>query len=438
MHHIARKIRELRIKEKLSQAQFGSLLGVTDKAVSKWENASALPTLENLAKIRELWGISIDEMLKDDLSEKEITMIVLTGGPCAGKTTARSLITENFSKFGYKVLFVPETATELIDGGIYPSGKKEGMGLGGIEFQYELMKLQLAKEEIFRETARKMDAPKVLIVCDRGLFDSLAYITKPELKLVLNKLGLSEIEARDRYDAVFHLVTAANGAEEAYTNANNAARTETPEEAILLDNKLINAWTGHPHLRIIDNRTDFDGKMNHLLKEISHFLGEPEPYEIERKFLIKYPDTVLLDQLPNCECVQILQTYLQSSPGVERRIRQRGNDGAYIYLRTEKRPISPLVRVETESHISEREYRNLLMEADPALSPIRKTRYCLTYENQYLEIDLYPFWKDRAILEVELADADAQIKLPDYLHIIREVTDDERYKNYSLAKSHNI
>ena len=74
------------------------------------------------------------------------------------------------------------------------------------------------------------------------------------------------------------------------------------------------------------------------------------------------------------------------------------------------------------------------MEADPARRPIRKTRYCLTYDNQYFEIDLYPFWNDRAIVEIELKDENEQIRFPKELRILREVTGDESYKNSNLAK----
>ena len=73
------------------------------------------------------------------------------------------------------------------------------------------------------------------------------------------------------------------------------------------------------------------------------------------------------------------------------------------------------------------------MEADPAKRPIRKTRYCLTYDNQYFEIDVYPFWPDKAIVEIELSDENAGIHLPKELKIIKEVTDDPGYQNAALA-----
>ena len=49
---------------------------------------------------------------------------------------------------------------------------------------------------------------------------------------IVNK---NEKDLRDNYDAVFHLVTAAKGAEEFYTLSNNTARTETVEEAMNLE-----------------------------------------------------------------------------------------------------------------------------------------------------------------------------------------------------------
>ena len=43
---------------------------------------------------------------------KEIKRIVLTGGPCAGKTTALASIQATFSRQGYKVITVPEMPKE--------------------------------------------------------------------------------------------------------------------------------------------------------------------------------------------------------------------------------------------------------------------------------------------------------------------------------------
>ena len=174
--------------------------------------------------------------------------------------------------------------------------------------------------------------------------------------------------------------------------------------------------------------------MKRLIAEVSSFLGEPEPYEIERKFLIEYPDVKALESNPNCKRVEIIQTYLTSPEGEETRVRQRGENGNFIYFKTTQKKVDDVKRVEIESRLSKDEYLSLLMEADPQKRPIRKTRYCLTYGTHYFEIDIYPFWHDKAIMEIELSDENDEVKFPEFIKIIKEVTDDESYKNSSLAK----
>lgn len=420
---------KLRTNSNLTQKELAERLGVTNKAISKWENGSAKPTTDTLKKISILFNISIEELLqvKEKGTKKEITKIVITGGPCAGKTTGMSWIHNAFTDLGYHVIFVPECATELINAGISGKTCKDV-----VSFQNTLVKLQIEREKIYEKAAKSIKADKILIVCDRGIMDSKAYLTSLEFASVLNDIKKDEISLRDNYDAVFHLVTAANGASEFYTLKNNKARTETIEEAIISDNKLIKAWTGHPHLRIIDNSTNFEDKMRNLIKEISVFLGEPEPYEIERKFLIEYPNISWLNK--KCKKVEIIQTYLKSNNNDEIRVRQRGSSGNYIYTKTIKKNINNLKRIEIEKRLTKDEYINLLMDADTTKHPIRKTRYCLVYKNQYLEIDIYPFWKDKAILEIELNDENQKIKIPTQLKIIKEVTNDNKYKNSELAK----
>ena len=357
-----------------------------------------------------------------------IHKIVVTGGPCGGKTTALSRIQRDLSHLGYTVLIVPETATALISGGVAPwtCGTNE-------DYQKCQMLLQLHKEQVFEQAAATMPNDKILIVCDRGQMDNKVYMNDEEYSRVLDFLGKNETQLRDDYDAVFHLVTAAKGAEESYTLENNGARTETPEQAAAMDDKYIAAWTGHPYFRVVDNRSDFEDKMRHLIREITYFLGELEPYEIERKFLIEFPNIAWLESLPNCQRVEIVQSYLRSDPDHEVRIRQRGTGEDRIYYLTDKRIDANRKHLETRRRLTAREYRTLLDQADPALREIRKTRYCLTYAGQYFEIDVFPCWDDQAIAEIELSHKDAEVVFPPELKVKREVTGDPTYRNAVIA-----
>jgi len=360
---------------------------------------------------------------------KQLTKIVITGGPCAGKTEVKRSIKTHFEALGYTVLFVPETATELISGGVAPWTCHSVL-----EYQIYQMRLQAEKEKIFEEAARGMAGDNYLIVCDRGMMDNKAYMTKEEFDAALAHFGWNEVEIRDSYDAVFHLTTAAKGAEEFYTTANNAARIETPEQARALDDKLISAWTGHPHLRVIPNEERFEDKQNRLLAELAAFLGEPEPLEIERKFLIAYPDPDALQNIHGAVGVDIEQTYLLGEGGKKSRIRKRGRDGSYLYFHTVKTKITDAKRIETETRISQRQYDILMEYADPTRNTIVKTRYCFVYGSHYFELDVYPFWDDKAVLEIELLDENEAFDLPPFITVLEEVTHDKRYRNSALAK----
>ena len=92
---------------------------------------------------------------------------------------------------------------------------------------------------------------------------------------LLERHGLTEDYIDRRYDLILHLVTAADGAEEFYTTANNAARTETAEQARKLDQMIeagyVNAKKKGYHARI-DNSTDFKDKLRRATAEVVKML----------------------------------------------------------------------------------------------------------------------------------------------------------------------
>ena len=158
-------------------------------------------------------------------------------------------------------------------------------------------------------------------------------------------------------------------------------------------------------------------------------------YEIERKLLIAYPNAAELAALDGCRVKRILQTYLTAPDGEARRVREVREGDTVRYVYTLKKRVSMIRAVEEERPLTPDEYRSLLAEADPDLRPISKTRYAVPFEGKLLEIDLYDFWQDRATLEVELASESEALTVPSYIKVIREVTEDGRYKNVNLARN---
>ena len=156
--------------------------------------------------------------------------------------------------------------------------------------------------------------------------------------------------------------------------------------------------------------------------------------EIERKFLIALPDAGTLLAHPGCAVYAITQTYLLAPEGDEVRVRMKTQSGKTVYVKTLKRCLCGFTREEIETEIAEAEYDALLLHADPARRPIEKTRYALPYADHVIEVDVYPFFSDCAIAEVELSSEEEAFSLPPFLYVIREVTDDPAYKNAALAK----
>lgn len=366
---------------------------------------------------------------------KSLTKIAITGGPCSGKTTGLAKISSSLSDKGYEVIIVPEAATLIKNCGVKISKDH----ISNYEFEKVLFRVQLFFEQLYEEYAEKLKNKDVIIVCDRGIVDGKAYLNYNEYVNLLNELICDEIVARDSYDAVFHLKTVADGKEEFYTCENNEARTETAEEARQADKRTLNAWIGHPHLRVIDNSTDFDGKIDRLMAEIYGFLGLPVPIESERKYLVRMPDLDVIKEKYTAVKSEIVQVYLKSDNSNEEvRIRQRGEKGSYTYYLTKKIRRDDTSRYEIEEKISKDRYLSLLMEADTSKNIVRKTRYCFMYENQYFELDVYPFADDKAILEIELTDNTKEVKLPKEIFVVKEVTEDDKFKNSNIAKDNSI
>ena len=64
------KIRFLRKKYNMSQAELGKQVGVSNRAVSKWENGAALPSTDTLLNVATVFGVNLNFFLKHDDSEK--------------------------------------------------------------------------------------------------------------------------------------------------------------------------------------------------------------------------------------------------------------------------------------------------------------------------------------------------------------------------------
>lgn len=363
-----------------------------------------------------------------EASEKRIFRLALTGGPCAGKTTALSILRQKLGDIGFYVVTVPEAATILINMGIGPKM------IGIVAFQHRVFELIVRLEEVALSGIKDVKHKKVVVLHDRGIPDGRAFISGSEFEGILSSYRSNMPEVRDkRYDAVFHLRTTAIGAEVFYTNASNEARYESLEEARVVDEKILSAWVGHPHLRVLNNSTSFEEKLSRLYKEVCSVLGVPIPLEIERKYLIRPFDVA--EHISVFQVIDIEQAYLDGPNNDESlRVRRRGQDGSFVYYMTVKKELSSGVRMEREEQISEENYFSGVERKLPGTRVIKKKRTCFVFNETYFEYDRFEDPAGIHILEIELTDRSQNIELPPYIEVVREVTDDKAYANRTIAQ----
>ncbi|KAJ7377283.1 hypothetical protein OS493_030094 [Desmophyllum pertusum] len=308
-------------------------------------------------------GVGRVNGLDGDKKGRRLYKVVLTGGPCAGKTTVQAMMSTFF---------------EILVG----SGGVKFADLDDQEvytFQENLIRTLLQLEQTFFDLAATCQR-NTLVISDRGAMDPSTYMSTAQWEELLNNNKWNNVSLRDaRYDQVIHLVSAAQGAEDFYTTANNQARKEPIQLARELDRKTQQAWVGHPYVDVIDNCTNFNNKVRRAIDAVCNKIGiytgdRLSPESIKRKFLISaLPDVKIL-------CSQL----------------------------------------------------------DHTRHSVYKTRRCFLWKNQYYQLDIYnepchPRCKGLLILETYTTKFGDDMERPDFLDIAKEVTGDPFYSMFHLS-----
>lgn len=375
--------------------------------------------------------------------QEPVYKFVFTGGPCGGKTTALARVFSFLKERNFEVITCPEAYTLL---------NSHGMGADFFStpgmpkyIQGAVLDLQLQYEQSVQTVLMARGKPAV-VLCDRGTMDGSVYMSDEEFGLLLNERNLNTVQVRDhRYDACFHMVTAADGAEEHYTLDNNRVRTESKAHAIEVDQKTQKAWCGHPHLYIIDNSTDFEGKMNRLIDIISKIVGLPSNLQRRSaKFLLSQPPDVSkfpVDyQVFRVEKVYLSQTQKTSDDYSFVRRRDSIQRATHQILGSVFQLTVVSNQNERKRIISPREYGNYTLMRDSQRHVVIQERISFLYHQQSFCIHQYlaPV-SGLCILHAQVeAERKQSVDLPPFLEIERKLEhnnkqDEEQYGAYSLS-----
>jgi hypothetical protein len=197
--------------------------------------------------------------------------VVITGGPCSGKSTALQLIKPRIEAAGFHCVYTMEGATRILDGcGGYDStwaGKPEHVAM-----QCTFLDAQIYEEDLMMRMAALRPGPTVMI-SDRGALDGIAFCSDEQWAAVL-KHGRTSVSALlQRYDLVVDMQTIAalgdgSGYEWGPTCVSNKARFHNPAQAREAAAQITAAYATHPHYREVSASNDFEVKVDSLFHTI--------------------------------------------------------------------------------------------------------------------------------------------------------------------------
>lgn len=233
-----------------------------------------------------------------------VLKIAFTGGPSAGKSTMFKKAKEYLREKRYKVLEIPETATELIESDIKPESfsQKElrsHLARDSKIFQDIVYNYQRTKERsAYKALVYNEHHDLCIILCDRGILDNIAYLdNKEDFDEILKRYGDSEIELLDSYDLVIKLTTLAITKPECYEREFGEVKREDPAFARYLDERTSKAWLGHHNFHIVDTSKSKEEVKTEIIGIIERLVCEKERNKTEqvRESLIRQFDTIFDD-----------------------------------------------------------------------------------------------------------------------------------------------
>jgi len=243
----------------------------------------------------------------------KVYKIVLTGGPCAGKTKILGSLSKELEKLGYYVIVVPETASEYIRNKVIPNDTNRKHTL---MFQDLMLCTQYVKEESSENYAEFIkDKHEVVILYDRAIMDNRAYLNQEDYDNLLKKYDINQLKLLDKYDLVIDLISTATAKKESYEL--NDTRTEPIELASARDKLTSLAWLLHRNLKVIKPTEELDDKKEIVLCYINNLLtnnqkNESVTIEVDKEKMNydRYDDN-------NSKTINIKRVYLNNMRNTE-------------------------------------------------------------------------------------------------------------------------
>lgn len=198
-----------------------------------------------------------------------------------------------------------------------------------------------------------------------------------------------------------------------------------------MDYAVLNAWVGHPKLKIIDNSTDFKTKINRVVEGICALVGAPSLKDFERRFLVT-PITFPKDFVTETFIVET--DVIIQEDGSQARLVRRSQRGSSTYVYTFQSHHDDSNNAVVERQISGREYM-ALKKTTLLHPPVIKRITHFVWQGYYYSYNEYlepASCSGIHLLEVETNSKDNEITVPSFISLGKEVTDED-YSTYAFS-----
>jgi predicted ATPase len=186
-------------------------------------------------------------------------IVVVSGGPCGGKTTLIEELPTLAAAAGRDLAVMPEIASQLITEGVDFGDLAQNNRPAYLEAQ----RCIIARELDFIANAHHAYAgSNTLVIMDRGINDTFAYMTPDEAVQLASEYDKVPHDFYELVDRVVYMPSIAVRDPRAYEQlkATNTARYETAQQAAATCLRTVAQWAGHPELCIVDE-PDFETKL---------------------------------------------------------------------------------------------------------------------------------------------------------------------------------
>lgn len=312
-------------------------------------------------------------------------VVVVSGGPCAGKSTLIEQLAVAAAQVGRELRILPEVPTQLMQSGV----DLAHLATTDREAYLAAQKLIIQTElDFIAQHRRELAGTNGLIVLDRGVSDTYGYMTPDEVHRVAARYNKTPEElGYDSTDKVVYLpsVAACNPVAYEALKATNGTRYESAQEAAATCARTIANWAQHPELHIAEH-ADFAEK---LRRGIQFCLGgesefeqkwQAEPAAVEQLIAAKTDAGEMLG------LTHIVQHYAELN-GLPFRLRRGLTANGYEFFHFAVKEKRPDGNRELRRAITAEEYYQLAQYAHSALT---KVRYTFTHYGQVWTADALP------------------------------------------------